>query len=276
MSEDEVPRDWSLDPAVRTELRLSKVRSAMEGGAWLEALVEVEELLDEEPDHAEALLILGESQLELGDAEGAALSLGRHLELSQPTTRSLSALAVARLDSCDLPGSAEAARETIRLEPDHAEAHYVLGLALEHLPGRGSESLRELVAANRLDAESFPFPLQIDDQAWGELLGEALSMVHPALARFWDGVRVEFHKRPELELLMESTPPMTPRITGLYVGEPPRDEDPWSARPEKLLLFTVNLCRSASRDELLEKLATLLQNEALGWLAMSPEDLDWE
>src|SRR5262245_35959749 len=117
--DDEVQEFWRIDPSMRADLRLKHVRTLMTNGSFSDAAVEAEELLDEEPDHPEGLALLGEALLELGDAEGAVMALGHHLEVEKkPAPQTLALLAAARYHHCDLPGAAEAAREAVRQAPD--------------------------------------------------------------------------------------------------------------------------------------------------------------
>jgi hypothetical protein len=71
----------------------------------------------------------------------------------------------------------------------------------------------------------------------------------------------------------------------MFQGEPPSDDtedseiDPWSHPPEGLLLFTENLARVHSLDELVERLADVLEHEAMVWVGedpWGPDDVELE
>ena len=70
--DDEVQGGWRIDDATRQALRLDRVRKALDKSDWPGAVLEVEELLDETPDHPEALFLLAEALHPAEIHEGAA------------------------------------------------------------------------------------------------------------------------------------------------------------------------------------------------------------
>lgn len=267
--DDELPTGvWSLDPDTHTALRLDRVRRMMRDEDHVEAVVEVEELLDEDPDNTEGLFLLGESLLELGEPSIALLAYERVVELTGGDADSLMGLAISRYETCDLAGAAVAAREAVRLDPGRAEAHWYLALALERLPGRRTEALQAFAAARELDPTEYPFPLRLSEAEWRGAIGMAVARLHPRLQSFWDGVPVRLEPWPDLAELRRADPPIPPGVSGLYLGEPPHDADPWTVRPQAMRLFRHNLERSRDPQELLEQITQALQNEALDWLGL--------
>lgn len=278
--DDVILQGWSLDPETTRALRLDHVKKLVEQMVWDEAALEAEELLDEAPDHVEALDLLARAQLGMMDAEGA-VQTWEQLFLLDPSPRPdrLAALSMARLDICDLVGAIEAARESTRLDPSLAEAHFVMGVALDRLPGNATESAIALLAANRLDPIAFPFPLRLDAEAWEQALTTAMMQVSPEVRSLWEGVPVRLPPYPDLDMLQANQPPLSPRIPGLFLGEPPTEGDPWLQPPDGLLLFTQNLARVQNLDELVERVADVLEQEAMVWLgqeAWGPDDVQLE
>jgi tetratricopeptide (TPR) repeat protein len=266
---------WQLDPATRTAMRLDRVRSAFRERDYTSAIVEVEELLDEEPANAEALFLLGESLLEVGDAPLALEAYTHHIELGGGDRDSLLGLAIARFETCDLIGAIEASREVIRLDASVAEAHWYLGLALERLDGRQIEALAAFAAARELQAADFPYPLELTEAEWHEAVRRALRTVHPSVEEFWYGVPLKFEDLPNLAELRAHLPPVPPTISALYQGKVLEEEDPWAKRPQAIRIFRKNLARSHDEDELVQQIALALQSEALDWLGLiSTTELD--
>ena len=269
--EDEIPIGWALDPGLNASLRLRHIRRLVERYAWAEAVLEAEELLDEQPRHLDALELLAKAQLGMADAEGAVLTWQQLLHLD-PTPRAdrLTSLAMARLDTCDLHGAITDAREALRLDPSQAEAHFVIGLALEFLPGRSAESVQSLMAANQLAPESYPFPLTLDPKGWEQALETALLHVAPEVRELWNGVPVRLPERPNVTELSANSPPISPRVLGMFQGTPPDDGDPWQSPPEGLVLFARNLLRVPSLEHLIQRLAEVLEQEAFVWVGEDP------
>jgi tetratricopeptide (TPR) repeat protein len=274
--DDELPGGiWRIDAETRAGLRLKRVRAAIDHGEWEAAILEAEELLDEEPRHPEALFLLGEALLETADFELARAAYEQRVRLDGGDTPALLGLAIASFQTCDLPRAIENAREVARRTPDNAEAHYYLGLALERLPGRAAEALTSLSAASHLDPERFPLPMQLDDEDWQHLVGAAVMRLHPRLRAFYSELQFRLEDLPSLVELQSHEPPLPPTIGALYKGEPPDldTEDPWEHRPEAIRLFARNLARAPSTESLLERLTHALQEEALDWLGVSLDDL---
>jgi len=266
---------WQLDPATRTAMRLDRVRSTMRERDYTSAIIEVEELLDEEPNNAEALFLLGESLLEVGDAPLALEAYTHHIALAGGDRHSLLGMAIARFETCDLIGSIESSREVIRLDASVAEAHWYLGLALERLPSRQADALAAFSAARQLQAADFPYPLDLSDDEWHQAVRQALRSVHPSLEEFWYGIPVQFEDLPDISELRKHVPPVPPTISALYLGEASEEGDPWAQRPRAIRIFRENLARSRDQDELVQQIALALQSEALDWLGLiSPDELD--
>ncbi len=259
---------WQLDPATRTAMRLDRVRGAMRDRDYVSAIIEVEELLDEEPNNAEGLFLLGDSLLEVGDAPLALEAFTHHIELAGGDRDSLLGLAIARFETCDLVGSIEAAREVIRLDSSAAEAHWYLGLSLERLPNKQLDALASFSAARELQTADFPFPLELTEEEWNGAIRKAMRAIHPTIEEFWYGVPIKLEDLPDLAELRRHKPPVPPTISALYLGEPPNEGDPWSRRPKAIRIFRQNLARSRDQAELVEQAALALQSEALDWLGL--------
>ena len=254
---------WQLDPDTRIAMRLEQVRSAWQKGAWREVILEAEELLDESPSHPEALFLLGEALLEVGDWTLAREVYEHRVSIDGGDTASLTGLAIASYHLTDLPAAAESAREAIRLDGTNAEAHHVLGLALELTPRRTQEALSELVIAAQLDGAKFPLPLSLKRAEWMELLAQALEALHPRLTSFYEGLRFDLEDLPNLEELRATDPPLSPSRCALARGAPPDEGDPFEIRPSTVCLYTRNLGRAGSAEAIVSELVFSLREEAL-------------
>jgi tetratricopeptide (TPR) repeat protein len=276
---------WQIDPDTRLLLRLDQVRQAMRDGAWREVILEAEELLDESPHHPEALFLLGEALLEIGDWVLAREVYDHRVSLGgdpTPLAPALVGLALASFHLADLPAAIASAREAIRLEPGNAEAHHVLGLSLEQTPAHGSsriqEALAELTAASHLDPVQFPLPISLKPPEWQEVIERAVAALPAKLQQFYADIPFELEELPKLEELHRPDPPLSPSRTVLADGTPPElgteVEDLFEVRPPAIRLFTRNLGRAGTVDAIVSELTFSLREEALDWLGVELEDLE--
>ncbi len=273
--DDEIPNGvWRLDESTRVALRLDVVRRSMATRAFEDAVLEAEELLDESPDQPDALFLLAEASLELGQPEVAAEAYGEAIRLGLTGGAPLVGLALAQFDLGQLEFVEANATAALRASPDEPEAHHVLGLALERMPGREAEAVTHLAAARALDPVRFPFPISLKSADWERILNRALTRIHPDLAEFWQGVPVRWAPLPDLDELRAASPVIRPTVGGLYEGDPTLAEDPWLVRPTALRLYTRNLARAPTREEVVDDLAVVLQSEALDWLGWAATDLE--
>ncbi|MEQ1501173.1 MAG: tetratricopeptide repeat protein [Myxococcota bacterium] len=255
-------------------MRLDRVRGAARDCAWGDVILEAEELLDEDPDHPDGLFLLGEALLETGDWELARQVYEHRVSLDGGDSATLTGLAISAFHLCDLPTCAESAREAVRLDPGNAEAHQFLGLALERTPGRQSEAVTELTAAAHLDPVRFPLPLSLKSTEWEGVIEAAVAQLPPRLQAFWRQVPFRVEDLPNLDELRDTTPPLSPMVGALALGEPPDGRDPFEVHPEAVRLFARNLARAGTRDAIVSELAHALREEALDWLGVELEALD--
>jgi tetratricopeptide (TPR) repeat protein len=267
---------WQIDPDTRAALRLERVRGAVRDCAWADAILEAEELLDEDPDHPEGLFLLGEALLEMGDWELAREVYDHRVSLDGGDAPSLTGLAIASFHLCDLPAAAENAREAVRRDASDAEAHQFLGLALERMPGRQAEALAELTAAAHLDPERFPLPITLKRAAWEKVIADALSRLPSRLQELYAKIPFRIEELPDIEELRAVYPPLSPTIGALYVGEPPEEGDPFEHPPEAIRLFSRNLGRAGTVEAVVEELEHALREEALDWLGVEIDALEPE
>jgi len=136
-----------LDPnLVQARLALAKIFFAE--GSLSEALARAEEVLELQPDHADALRITYDSALRLGDQETAAKALDG-LAASDPqwAATGLYQIAVELYNNDQTNEAVQALERVLEVEPDHARAHYLLGVALFNTgqEGPASDHLRRFI-----------------------------------------------------------------------------------------------------------------------------------
>jgi tetratricopeptide (TPR) repeat protein len=271
---------WGMDPSAVVALRLSKTREAFQNRDLLTALLEAEDLLEEDPGNVEALEVLGDTELELGHGREAALVFAKLHGIDARRADYLSGLAVARFLDTDFDGSLGAAKMAIELQDENAEAAAYAGLSLERL-GRKAEAAPFLRRATELDSEGFPTPVPISKIPWKRVLREAIARLPQPIQDFYRRIPIVWHHLPDVAVLRSVDPPISPMALVLYEGTPPEPDEATGERPEVLprsiRIFQGNACRFAHEiDQLVLDLSLALHSEAADWLGLPFESEEGE
>jgi hypothetical protein len=242
---------WTLDPAARHAMLLDAARTALAHGDHAAAVVLAEELLDELPDDADALLVVAEAAPEYGHGEVGALAAvqaaRRGAEVGALEARAL-------LAACEVERALVSVDAAIARRPDDARAHLVRGLALE-LCRRDGEAAAAFARAASLDAAVCPPLLDIPADEWEPLLLAAGAGLDAPLRDALRGVSLDLLDLPPLELLRGLHPPPSPLVVALLLEE--------DGRPPRVEIYRRNLLRGAATlDELEERLRAALHAEA--------------
>ena len=235
-------KNWSIPKTLNVELRLQVIEKRREEGADQEVVMEAEELLDVDPNCAPALFFLGEALLQLSDAEGALQAFQQYERIHESfNVPVVIGSAMALLELCEPQAAERKLQPVIQQHPGEAQAYFVMGLILELLEGRQDEATRAFVTASQLEPQSYPLPLTLNEADWRDCIAKGMDAASQNTQQFWSGLPVHLFERPDLTVLKQSSPPLSPRILGHYLGEASSGEQ---MRPEGLHLFTRNLSRS--------------------------------
>ncbi len=264
---------WTVDPRALAALRLTKAADAYQSGDIAQALVEAEELLDDHPDHLDALYLVGDASLRQGDAPVAEAAFSRYLALEPASAEALAGLAAARFELADLAGTIGAAAQATALEPELAEAWYYTGLALERL-GRPVESREAHARATQLAPTAYPPVGVCDDATWQAALSAAHGLLPDVLKAWLADVPVITERFPAIGLLAGVNPPLSPMVWCLYDGSPPEHGEGEGRKPAAMRLFKGNLERVAAIEgDLPRRIAEALRHEVLDWLNLGADEL---
>jgi Tfp pilus assembly protein PilF len=122
----------------------------VEEGQLEEAIIEFEEAIRLDPDHADAHLKLGTAYHKQGKLEEAIAAYKKVVELDPDSATAHSNLGLAYYDQGRLDEAIAAYKKAVELDPDSATAHSNLGLAYAH-QGQLDEAVAEYKEAIRLD-----------------------------------------------------------------------------------------------------------------------------
>lgn len=143
-------------------------------------------------------------------------------------------------------GAVRVLQKAVRRWPNDAEAHHLLGLALERIPGRLAEAETHLALATELDRDAFPLPVSLDPGAFEALVQEEIAALpeHERSLLVAGKIPVRLEAFPDLEDLRAEDPPLSPTAVGMFRGPPLDLEGAFGQR--EILLFAKNLSRSAT------------------------------
>jgi tetratricopeptide (TPR) repeat protein len=265
---------WTVDPTALAALRLSKAADAYQSGDVEQALVEAEELLDDHPEHLDALYLVGDASLRQGDAPVADAAFSHYLTLAPGNADALAGLAAARFELADLAGTIAAAGEAAAVEPELAEAWYYIGLALERLD-RPVEAREAHARATELAPTSYPPVDECDDATWQIALAAGRGLLPDVLSAWLADVPVLTERFPVIATLASMTPPLSPMVWCLYDGTPPEPgAGADDVKPTAMRIYKGNLERVAAIEgDLPRRIAEALRHEVLDWINLGPDEL---
>jgi predicted Zn-dependent protease with MMP-like domain/Flp pilus assembly protein TadD len=162
----------------------------------------------------------------------------------------------------------------VSLEPDAAHSLYYLGLVLERL-GDGEESQRAFARAASIDANHYPVPASITDEAFERAAKEALDNLPRSIREEAERVPVLIEEFPSEDLIEQED--VSPQILGIFIGVP-RTEAAATDQPrdlDRIILFKRNL-EKACRDEqeLVEEIRRTVTHEVGHYLGLDEDDLE--
>ena len=162
----------------------------------------------------------------------------------------------------------------VSLEPDAAHSLYYLGLVLERL-GDAEESQRAFDRAAAIDANHYPVPASITEEAFERAAKEALDNLPRSIREEADRVPVLIEDFPSEDLIERED--VSPQILGIFLGVP-RTEAAATDQPrdlDRIILFKRNL-EKACRDEqeLVEEIRRTVTHEVGHYLGLDEDDLE--
>lgn len=242
MSDDSADTSWGFGTHVRGALLLEHAREALVDGDVEFAIAAAEEALDEDPDDADALMLIADAAPRMGFGELGVLAA----EQARARGRDPGAVEAAALfGACQIETSLERANELIARDDGDARAWAVRGQALEILGLAGAEAA--LARANDLRPDLFPVSAVLSEQDWQRVWQAVLAKIDESRLQ---GITVRWRELPTLARLRESSPPTAPTVVLLL-------------SPDRVCeVYRQNALRgSAAEEEIVEDLAAMLDAE---------------
>ena len=223
----------------------------------------------------QAALLRGDILLELGDAAGALSSYDSVADPSTPDADLDCARGLALFELARFAEAENALRSALRGNNQLADAHYALGLMAE-LFGNGQDT-EHFRRARRLAPDRFPVTQRRSNEAFQELVEEALEGLPPPVKQAMENIPVLVAEVPHPEDLRQCDPPVSPLAFGMMVGLAPQTGgllvDVDTETQPGLLLFKRNLERAcAEREALVEEIRATVLQEAEDHLGVATLD----
>jgi predicted Zn-dependent protease with MMP-like domain/Flp pilus assembly protein TadD len=162
----------------------------------------------------------------------------------------------------------------VSIEPDAPHSLYYLGLVLERL-GDAPEAERAFSRAATIDADHYPMPATIGDDAFERAAREALDSLPRSIREETERVAVQIEEFPSEDLIEDED--ISPQVLGIFIGVP-RTEALATDQPrdlDRIILFKRNL-EKACRDEqeLVEEIRRTVTHEVGHYLGLDEDDLE--
>ncbi|MDX2022185.1 MAG: tetratricopeptide repeat protein [Deltaproteobacteria bacterium] len=167
-------------------------------------------------------LLEGQALIDLGRAADALRALTRALQEAKTSEAKVAItyeLGVAMFELARFSDAQARLAAVLEQEPNHAQAHFHMGLVLERA-GEMELAEQHFAAATAADATAFPPRVEVAADAFAEQVREAVSQLPGPMQESLRDVPVEAAELPTLEDLTAESPPLSPTILGLFRGLP--------------------------------------------------------
>jgi predicted Zn-dependent protease with MMP-like domain len=230
-----------------------------------------EAMSDEDLDELEALLSEVEQCLSEGDVEGARAALEAAEEMAGSDDPDVGyGRALILLETGETEPAVSELKRVLETDPEFADAHHTLGLALEEL-GDEQGMIHHFLRTRVLDAKL--------DKDRGTGSPEELALIERVARETIESLPEEFGERlKNVPIILEHRPSRSvvesgfdPRALGLFEGpEHGRDDVP---APTRVVLFTSNLLTNFSGPELEEQVEITVLHEVGHYFGLEEEDM---
>jgi predicted Zn-dependent protease with MMP-like domain len=256
-------------------VQIERVWNALDEGDFERAHTELIQLERRRRDHPDVRVVAAAVALDEGDP-ATALERLEGAERSADPAFFFYLRARARYDACDFADARADAARSLAIQPDAAEVHDLLSRIADHL-GESEAAAEHAAEATDIDPETFPPPLEVDDEAFDRVVKRSLAELPEGVRRHLDEWPVIVAFLPTREMLTAESPPLSPDLLGLFVGQHLLERSYADApgTPGTIHLFRRNLLRMCrDREELEAEIQTTVRHEVGHLLGLDEDDLE--
>ena len=227
------------------QVTIEDAEEAYEAGHVEGALDICVQLLEADPDDADALYLAGEAMIELQEFEAAEEIFADLLRLEPESAGAFNGRGVALFELCRFDEARAALTQATELDPRLAESRLYLGYFHER---RGESELAAACfqRAVELDPEAFHAPAELGIEQLERARATALAALPPAVGRYLDAVEWRIEELPETTFLTRTWPPLSPLVLCLFEGELRSAEQtpmPLAHTPSAVVVFRGNFAK---------------------------------
>ncbi len=226
---------------------------------------------------AEVQAAYGDVLMAFGDAGDACAAYEVAASLEPKSAWVWADVASARLALADFDAARTAAERALKVEDDPEALDVLCRLAERDGDLKQADALAR--RAHALDEQAFPLPFRLREAEFRALVTRAVEEIPEDFQAALAGdVAILVEPVPPVELLTGQSPPLDPRILGLYEGVALPEREGLAGRsalPDRIFLFQHNLEHEAStRSELVEQIRITVFHEVGHYFGFSDEDLE--
>ncbi|MBI5709732.1 MAG: metallopeptidase family protein [Candidatus Eisenbacteria bacterium] len=254
---------------------VDQVYDLLEKGKVEQARLRLDGLMQGRREQPDLRIVDAAVSLDEGAPERALATL-KGAERSADPSLFFHLRAIAHFEMVHLERARDDAERALVIQPDLAEAHDLLSRICEHL-GDFERAAEHAAEAEAIDPDAFGSPLEVSDEEFDALVGQAVSRLPAEVRRHLDEVPVLVEPLPSREVLTAEDPPLSPELLGLFVGRHllERSHADLPGVPGAIFLFRRNLLRAcADREELEREVRITVQHEVGHLLGLDEDDLD--
>lgn len=240
-----------------------------------DARVALDALMRKRPRHPDVLVVDAELKLAEGEPHQAFAAL-QGAERSADPARYFYLRAACLHELLRFAEAEADAQRAIAIQPGDGAAYDLLSRTREHLGDTEGAAEAAAIAAE-IDAEAFPEPLQVSDEAFDELVEKAIRELPAKIREMLEELPVLVQPLPSPEMLNDENPPLTPDLLGLFVGRHifAQSTSATPDAPGAIYLFRRNLLRACHDfDELAQEVRITVQHEVGHLMGLDEDDLD--
>lgn len=255
--------------------QVNRVWDHLEAGTVERARNELDDLLTRRRGHPDVRIVEAAVLLDENDPRQALEALSG-AERSADPALFFHLRAVAHYERAEFEQARDDAGRALAVNVELAEAHDLISRACEYL-GEAERAREHFEIAREIDADAYPEPLEVSDEAFDRLVEQALAELPAEVRRHLTEWPVLVESLPSRDMLTAEEPVVSPDVLGLFVGRHllERSVTDVPVGPGTIFLFRRNLLRVCPDLEALEREVRItVQHEVGHLLGLDEDDLE--